>query len=137
MKVLKQVLGIDVAQKELVVTLGRLNDDLSIELCAYSVFKNTDKGFLKLSQWIDKLTDKTTKVRYVMEATGVYHEKFAHYLDEKKEDLSIVLPNKISNYIQLLRSKQLQIKRVLRPLPDLDWKENSIIGKNQKRSTEP
>ena len=31
-KVVKQVAGIDVAQKELVVTLGRKLDDFSIEL---------------------------------------------------------------------------------------------------------
>jgi transposase len=110
MKVLKQVLGIDVAQKELVVSLGRLNDDLTIELYAYCVFKNTEKGFLKLSQWVEKLADKATKVRYVMEATGVYHQKFAYYLDEKKEDLSIVLPNKISNYIRTLDIKTITDK---------------------------
>ena len=71
MKLLKQVLGIDVAQKELVVTLGRMHNDLTIELYAYSVFKNTEIGFLKLTEWVNKLTDKEIKVRYVMEATGV------------------------------------------------------------------
>lgn len=105
MKLLKQVLGIDVAQKELVVTLGRLHEDLTIELYAHNVFKNTDNGFLKLTQWIEKLTDKATKIRYVMEATGVYHQKFSYYLDQKKEDLSIVLPNKISNYMRTLEIK--------------------------------
>ncbi|MCV9930643.1 IS110 family transposase [Flavobacterium sp. LS1R49] len=110
MKVFKQVLGIDVAQKELVVTLGRLHDDLTIELYAYDVFKNTDKGFLKLSHWVDKLTDKAIKVRYVMEATGVYHQKFAYYLDQKEEDLSIVLPNKISNYMRTLDVKTITDK---------------------------
>ena len=47
-KVLKQVVGIDVAQKELVVCLGRMFDDLSYELVANSVFKNTDAGFIAL-----------------------------------------------------------------------------------------
>ncbi|WP_125723795.1 IS110 family RNA-guided transposase [Flavobacterium ustbae] len=110
MKVLKQVLGIDVAQKELVVTLGKLNDDLTIDLYANCVFKNTDNGFLKLSKWVEQRTDKVTKVRYVMEATGVYHQKFAYYLDEKKEDLSIVLPNKISNYMRTLEIKTITDK---------------------------
>lgn len=105
MKLLKQVLGIDVAQKELVVTLGRMYNDLTIELYAYNVFKNTEKGFLKLSEWVNKLTDNEVKVRYVMEATGVYHQKFAYYLDEKEEDISIVLPNKISNYMRTLDIK--------------------------------
>lgn len=110
MKLLKQVLGVDVAQKELVVTLGRMYDDLTIELYAFSVFKNTETGILKLSEWVNKLTDKTIKVRYVMEATGVYHQRFAYYLDEKQEDLSIVLPNKISNYMRTLDIKTITDK---------------------------
>lgn len=124
MKLLKQVLGIDVAQKELVVTLGRMYTDLTIELYAYHVFKNSEQGFLKLTEWVHKLTDKEIKVRYVMEATGVYHQKFAYYLDGKQEDLSIVLPNKISNYMRTLDIKTITDKRVQRELPDLDWKEN-------------
>ncbi|MGL6119888.1 MAG: hypothetical protein ACRC0V_05220, partial [Fusobacteriaceae bacterium] len=79
MEVLKQVLGVDVAQKELVVTLGRMNKDLSIELYAYDVFKNTPNGFLKLEAWVKKLTNNKDKVSYVMEATGVYHENFAYF----------------------------------------------------------
>ena len=110
MKLLKQVLGVDVAQKELVVTLGRMYDDLTIELYAFSVFKNTETGILKLSEWVNKLTDKTIKVRYVMEATGVYHQRFAYYLDEKQEDLSVVLPNKISNYMRTLDIKTITDK---------------------------
>lgn len=110
MKLLKQVLGIDVAQKELVVTLGRMHDDLTIELYAYNVFNNTEKGFLKLTEWVNKLTDNEIKVRYVMEATGVYHQKFAYYLDEKEEDISIVLPNKISNYMRTLDIKTITDK---------------------------
>lgn len=110
MKLLKQVLGVDVAQKELVVTLGRMYDDFTIELYAYNVFKNTEKGILKLSEWVDKLTENTIKVRYVMEATGVYHQKFAYYLAEKQEDVSIVLPNKISNYMRTLDIKTITDK---------------------------
>mgnify|MGYP003577393923 CR=1 FL=1 len=44
MKVLKQVLGVDVSQKELEVSLGRLNEDLSIELYSHRVFKNKETG---------------------------------------------------------------------------------------------
>ena len=110
MKVLKQVLGIDVAQKELVVTLGKMYDDFKIELCSYAVFKNTEKGFLELSQWVKKLTDTEIKVRYVMEATGVYHQKFAYYLVDNGCEISIVLPNKISNYIRTLELKTITDK---------------------------
>ena len=40
-----------------------------------------------------------------MEATGVYHEKLAYYLSDQGEDISIVLPNKISNYFRTLDTK--------------------------------
>ena len=32
-----------------------------------------------------------------MEATGVYHESLAYYLAREECEISIVLPNKISN----------------------------------------
>jgi len=110
MEVLKQVLGIDVAQKELVVTLGRMVEDLSIDLYAYKVFRNNEKGFLALLEWVKKLTKDKTKVRYVMEATGVYHQKFAYFLDEKDYEVCVVLPNKISNYMRTLDNKTITDK---------------------------
>jgi transposase len=109
-KVLKQVLGIDVAQKELVVTMGRLLDDLSEELYAHKVFKNSEAGMKLLVNWVKKLSDSTVGVHYVMEATGVYHQKFAYYLSEQGHSLSIVLPNKISNYMRSLEVKTITDK---------------------------
>jgi hypothetical protein len=51
MKVLKQVAGIDVAKKELVVTLGCLYEDFTVEFLSYKVFKNTDDGIKSLIEW--------------------------------------------------------------------------------------
>lgn len=109
-KVVKQVAGIDVAQKELVVTLGRMLDDFSIELFSYKVFKNNDSGVKLLVDWVNKLTDYEAPVRYVMEATGVYHQKLAYYLVDNGCEISIVLPNKISNYIRTLELKTITDK---------------------------
>jgi transposase len=104
-KILKEVAGIDVAQKELVVTLGRLEANLDIELFAYKVFVNSEKGILSLISWISTHCVRPKDVRYVMEATGVYHEKLAYTLDENNLDTSIILPNKISNYARTLDVK--------------------------------
>ena len=49
-KILKQVAGIDVAQKELVVSLGRMYDDFTLEIHAYKIFRNTPKGFSDLTR---------------------------------------------------------------------------------------
>ncbi|MDA3904603.1 MAG: IS110 family transposase [Bacteroidales bacterium] len=109
-QILKQVLGVDVAQKELVVTLGRMYSDLTIELYAHKVLRNNKTGIISLLKWVTQLTDKGIRVQFVMEATGVYHQKFAYYLDEKGYDLSIVLPNKISNYMRTLEIKTITDK---------------------------
>ena len=108
--VLKQVLGIDVAQNELVVTFGRLMDDLAVDLVAHKVFKNTENGFCTLLLWIKKYRCPEVPLRFVMEATGVYHQKFVYFLDEKGYEVSVVLPNKISNYQRTLDVKTITDK---------------------------
>lgn len=111
MKVLlKQTVGIDVAQNELVVSLGRMDEQISIEVYGYKVFPNTKKGFSSLVSWVNKQTSTTTEVRYVMEATGVYHESLAYYLYSIQKQVSIVLPNKISNYAKTLDIKTITDK---------------------------
>lgn len=104
-KILKQVVGIDVAQNELVVSLGRLNGTLHKEVYAFKQFANKLSGFKALEAWVNKHTDKQVDVRYVMEATGVYHEKLAYYLSDQKREVCVVLPNKISNYMRSLDLK--------------------------------
>ena len=109
-KIVKQVAGIDVAQKELVVCLGRMYNDWSPDLYAHKTFANTFKGFVALLLWLKKMTDETIPVRFVMEATGVYHESLAYFLDEKGHEVSIILPNKISNYFRTLDVKTITDK---------------------------
>jgi transposase len=109
-KNVKQVLGVDVAQKELVVCLGKMQADLCISLYASKTFSNNVKGFKELLAWVNKLTDASLPVRYVMEATGVYHESFAYFLYEQAKEVSIVVPNKISNYARTLDIKTITDK---------------------------
>ena len=104
-KVVKQVLGIDVAQDELVCCFGKMYDDFTPELISHKTFVNSLKGFESLLTWVGKLSDASVSVRYVMEATGIYHEKFAYFLNDQGLDLSIILPNKISNYARTLDVK--------------------------------
>jgi transposase len=109
-KIVKQVVGIDVAQKELVVCLGRMYDNWIPELYSHKTFPNTVQGFTALVSWVEKQVSEQTVVRYVMEATGVYHESVAYFLDDKGYELSIVLPNKISNYCRTLETKTITDK---------------------------
>jgi len=110
MKILKQVAGIDVAQNELAVSVGRLKEDLTSEIYGYKVFPNTQKGFKELTEWAKKKTVVDVAVRFVMEATGVYHESLAYYLSDDKHLVSIVMPAKISNYQKTLEIKTITDK---------------------------
>ncbi len=98
----KHVIGIDVSKDELVVCQGRMFEDFSTELFAHKVFPNSVKGFESLVKWIEK-SDPTG--RFIMEATGVYFESLAYYLSENGYQVSVVLPNKISNYFRTLEVK--------------------------------
>jgi transposase len=109
-KVLKQVVGIDVAQNELVVQLGRMMQDCTTELYAHKSFANDQKGFKALVEWTGKLTESTVGVRYVMEATGVYHESLAYFLYGEGLALSVVLPSKVSAYGRSLSVKTITDK---------------------------
>lgn len=142
MKILKQVLGIDVAQKELVVSLGRMHEDLTAEIYAGKVFANTEKGFSALLEWVERSTDSNLPVRFVMEATGVYHESFAYFLDERLRQVSIVLPNKINHYFKTLDVKTVTDYTAAEAIARFGlerkltvWKRPNAVFKNLKQLT--
>jgi len=141
-KIVKQVLGIDVAQKELVVCLGRMYEDWTPELYSHGTFANSKKGFDAMVKWAKKLTIEATPVRYLMEATGVYHESLAYYLEGKGYEISVVLPNKISNYFRTLEVKTITDKTASEAIArfglerKLDtWKRPKQIFKSLKQLT--
>lgn len=104
-KLLKQVVGIDVAHKELVVSLGNMDQEASTHIYAYKTFVNNEKGFAAMMLWVKKHTDNDSPLRYVMEATGVYHEALAYFLSDRNYAVSIIMPNKVTNFFRTLEIK--------------------------------
>jgi transposase len=77
-----------------------------------------------------------------MEATGVYHESLAYFLEEKDYEASIVLPNKISNYSRTLEVKTVTDKTASEAITmfglerKLDkWKRPKKLFKNLRQLT--
>jgi transposase len=122
-KILKHVAGIDVAQKELVVCLGRMYEDLTTELYAHKTFANTSAGFKAFVDWAER-NAKGMGIHFVMEATGVYHESFAYYLSKRDKKVSIVLPNKISNYFRTLDVKTITDKTASQAIAQFGLERN-------------
>ncbi|RYE50824.1 MAG: IS110 family transposase [Sphingobacteriales bacterium] len=105
MQIIKQVVGVDVGNKELVLCLGKIYINLEKHLYQYGNFRNTPKGLEKMYEWVLKHTAPGIDLFFAMEATGVYHEKLAYFLEGKQCNISIILPNKISNYSRTLETK--------------------------------
>lgn len=139
-KLVKQIVGIDVAQKELVVCLGRMTDEWSPELFAFKSFANNVKGFNALENWVKKLANPDVSVRFVMEATGVYHESLAYYLFGQGYAISVVLPNKISNYFRTLEVKTITDQTASQAITLFglerkleDWKRPNVVFKRLRQ----
>jgi transposase len=142
MKILKQVVGIDVSQNELVVSLGRMHEDLTTAIYAFKTFANNEKGFDALIQWAGKLTIAEIGVNYVMEATGIYHESLAYHLSDKGHLVSIVKPNKVSNFAKTLETKTVTDKTASQAIALFGlekqlttWKKPKQIYRNLRQVT--
>lgn len=104
MDFIKFCVGIDCGMEELVCCFSGLNQDLFIKDFAIKSFPNNPKGFAQLIKWVGSF--KASKdVSFVMEATGVYHEDIAFFLDEKGFLLSVILPSKIKNFRKSMEIK--------------------------------
>ena len=104
-KTIKQSVGIDVAQDELVVCFTLLHDDLSQEKKWIKNFDNNLKGFKNMLALVNKNKVKDAPLCYVCEATGVYHEAMAYFLADADCTVHVVLPNKIAHFFRSLDLK--------------------------------
>lgn len=105
MQTLKQAVGIDVSKDELVACFGSLDSELKQSIFSAVCFKNNPAGFKALVNWANKLSVNNLPVWFVMEATGVYYENLAYFLSENDLQLTVLLPNKIKNYMKTLDNK--------------------------------
>ncbi len=103
---IKQATGIDCGLQELIVSFGLLTSTGNFICKLTKAFINTTKGFTELLQWVNEVSFKEITVLYVMEATGVYHEKLAYYLVTNDCKVSVVLPNKVNAFAKTCTSKK-------------------------------
>ena len=100
---IKYTIGVDVAQNELVCCLIGLMSNMEIKIIGRKKVANTPKGLGELYHWAIKQCKQDGLLpEFVMEATGVYHLALANYLVDHQLSASVVLPNKISNYMRTL-----------------------------------
>ena len=106
-RVLKKCLGIDVSKLSLSPCLGFLTDDLIKEFESHEDVSNDSKGYKTLLEWLRQRIDSKENFIIVMEATGVYHQRVAHYFYEHGFDVCVMHSGRVKRYAQSLvqRSK--------------------------------
>lgn len=102
--------GSDISKEEFsVCLLGYQMKQQSHQVIARKEFANRSGGFKAFLGWIRRHTPKDGSIRLTMEATGVYYEPLALYIQQQAPDihLSVVLPSQAKRYMQSrgLRSK--------------------------------
>lgn len=97
MKVVKVCVGVDISKDSLDCCLGSC-DDLGRQVySSTSSFDNNEAGFIKLLKWAFSGLD-SVDILFVMEATGVYYENLAYWLNDKGQELSVLLPNQVKHF---------------------------------------
>ena len=105
MNKIKMVVGIDVSMEDFHACINVRSDDGSVKIKGTRTFQNTSVGFKELIQWVLGRKKDDCTLSFVMEATGVYYEDLADFLYSSKEQVSVVLANKIKNYAKSINVK--------------------------------
>jgi len=106
MKILRQSIGVDISKSKFDCCLGVIDELSNFKILGHKTFANNPSGFLKLIHWIESKKIKSVPISLVMEATGVYYENLAYYLNDNSTfDISVVLPAKAKFYFKSLSHK--------------------------------
>lgn len=95
--IIKQAVGIDCGLEKLDCAYASLNSEFLQDIQTPAQFSNEKEGFNKLIGWVEKRRKKELDIVFVVEVTGVYHEKLVNALVDKGHKVSVVLPNR-TNY---------------------------------------
>jgi transposase len=106
MDIIKQVIGVDVSKDTLAVCYGTIDQEQNQQLTDSVSFTNNLSGFRELLSYTKKKRGQLkASLYFVMEATGVYYENLAYFLNEKHQKVIVLLPNKTKNFAKTLSIK--------------------------------
>lgn len=104
-QIFKQSVGLDVSKDTVAACFSQQDTDKPFQILSSRVFAINPAGFKELHQWIVRQHLKPVELHLLMEATGVYYEELAYFLDGKSYRVSVLLPNKTSAYCKSLDYK--------------------------------
>lgn len=103
--IIKLNTGIDVDAKTFKVKCRVLQMNQHQVVKGSRTFKNNAKGFAAFWTWVQKRKVDGIALHFTMEATGVYYENLAYFLEAKGAIVHVVLPNQSQAFITSLNFK--------------------------------
>jgi transposase len=79
-----------------------MTTDLYVVVKGSRTFENNTQGFESLASWSKQKFIEGLDLHFTMEATGVYYEGLAYFLQEQSYPVHVVLPNQAKKYGQSL-----------------------------------
>lgn len=104
-QIFKQSVGIDVSKDELSVCFSQQEAGKKFRIVSTRSFACTALGFGQLDAWIGGHRQAEVALHLLMEATGVYYEEAAYFLQAKGYRLTVLLPNKARAFAKSLDYK--------------------------------
>ena len=106
----RQCIGIDCAKDDFAVSLGVMDSQREVSHLIFKEFKNSWEGFQSFEKWVKQKADFQLPLVFVIEATGVYHERLACFIFDLGYDISVVLPNRARDFSRTLKVKTINDK---------------------------
>lgn len=104
-QLIQQSIGIDIAKESFSACVCQRDLSGDELLSEVAEFRNNKTGFNQFVKWSWKFTQSSSELINVMEATGSYFENLAHHLYNLKQQVSVLLPNKVNHYAKSLNVK--------------------------------
>ncbi|WKK84074.2 IS110 family transposase [Marivirga arenosa] len=105
LQLIRQSVGIDIAMNDFKVCYGYMTTKMDQELVAESSFENTVRGMEGFLAWLADFVHSAENLYFVMEATGVYHERLCHYLNNQGLNVSVMPSGRVKKYAQSLKQR--------------------------------
>ncbi|MEJ1335871.1 MAG: IS110 family transposase [Candidatus Sedimenticola sp. (ex Thyasira tokunagai)] len=97
---MRAIIGIDVSKAKLDCLWLRDHETLKVKA---KVIPNTAAGHEQLLKWVENNTGRSIKeTLFVMEATGIYHEKLAYRLHKAEAQVAVINPAQARDYAKSL-----------------------------------
>ena len=104
-QIVKQSVGLDVSKDTVAACFSQQEIGKPFRVLSSKTFSIHALGFQKLHAWIEKQHVKTVTLHLLMEATGVYYEELAYFLNNAQYRVTVLLPIKTHAYAKSLDYK--------------------------------